>query len=111
MLKSIALRANRVTSTLKTICDGMLDGGALVLSEKVRFDDDAQQILMTDLHHAFKRAHGYSDLEIAQKRTALENTMIPETLETHVRRLRQVGFARAACWFQCFNFVSILAVK
>jgi len=63
------------------------------------------------LHHAFKRANGYSHLEIVQKRTALENTLIPETLDTHTRRLSEVGFSTVVSWFQCFNFVSLLAIK
>ena len=96
---------------LQRICDGMLPGGALLLSEKVCFSDSAQQQLMTELHHDFKRAHGYSDLEIAQKRTAIENCLIPESAETHIDRLHRVGFATVTPWFQCFNFVSILAVK
>ncbi len=93
------------------IAQGTLPGGALVLSEKVDFENPTDDELLTDLHHAFKRAHGYSQLEIAQKRTALENTLLRETLETHLGRLRQAGFSTATCWFQCFNFVSILAVK
>lgn len=96
---------------LQRIADNTLDGGALVLSEKICFDDQAQQQLMTDLHHRFKRANGYSDLEIAQKRASLENTLVPETLATHIERLQCAGFATTSCWFQCFNFVSILAVK
>ena len=48
---------------------------------------------------------------IAQKRTALENTLIPETTSTHLERLRKVGFSVVSVWFQCFNFVSILALK
>ena len=96
---------------LRRIAQGTADGGALVLSEKICFADAAQQRLMTELHHCFKRANGYSDLEIAQKRTALENMMVPETLETHLGRLRAAGFATASCWFQCFNFVSIIAEK
>lgn len=96
---------------LQRICDGLLPGGALLLSEKVCFSDSTQQQLMTELHHDFKRAHGYSDLEIAQKRTAIENCLIPETSETHIDRLHRVGFSTVAPWFQCFNFVSILAVK
>lgn len=98
-------------SVLQTIAQGTLPGGALVLSEKIAFQDPQQQELLTELHHNFKRAHGYSDLEIAQKRTALENTLIPETLECHLERLKTVGFETATCWFQCFNFVSILALK
>lgn len=96
---------------LAKIYRGTLDGGALVLSEKVSFPDPRQQELLSELHHSFKKANGYSELEIAQKRSALEKTLIPETLEAHLSRLRRVGFKTATCWFQCFNFVSILAVK
>jgi tRNA (cmo5U34)-methyltransferase len=96
---------------LRRVAKGTVKGGALVLSEKICFEDEAHQELLTTLHHSFKRANGYSDLEIAQKRTALENTLIPEYLETHLDRLKRVGFSVATCWFQCFNFVSILAVK
>lgn len=96
---------------LRKLCDGTRVGGALVLSEKVHFEDPARQSLMTELHHDFKRAHGYSELEIAQKRTALENTLVTETIEDHVQRLQDAGFGNVSLWFQCFNFVSILAVK
>lgn len=96
---------------LRRIARNTVNGGALVLSEKICFADESQQRLMTELHHRFKRANGYSDLEIAQKRAALENTLVPETLAAHVERLQQAGFTTTSCWFQCFNFVSILAVK
>jgi tRNA (cmo5U34)-methyltransferase len=66
---------------------------------------------MTDLHHDFKRANGYSELEIAQKRTALENVMRTDTLETHTKRLSQAGFKHISPWFQCFNFFSLIAIK
>ncbi len=96
---------------IQNIFQGMLPGGALLLSEKINFDDGRQQNLLTDLHHDFKRANGYSDLEIAQKRTALENTLITETLDAHCARLKTAGFRLVVPWLQCFNFVSILAVK
>lgn len=96
---------------LHDVVQALNPGGALLLSEKICFEQPAQQEMLTDLHHDFKRAHGYSDLEIAQKRSAIENRLIPETLETHLHRLRQVGFGVVVPWFQCFNFVSILAVK
>jgi tRNA (cmo5U34)-methyltransferase len=96
---------------LRKVAEATLDGGALVLSEKISFPNSDQQDLLTELHHSFKKANGYSELEIAQKRAALEKTLIPETIETHLNRLTEVGFRQAFCWFQCFNFVSILAVK
>ena len=66
---------------------------------------------MTDLHHDFKRANGYSELEIAQKRTALENVMKPDSLEEQITRLKNAGFKHITPWFQCFNFTSLIAIK
>ena len=59
----------------------------------------------------FKRSNGYSDLEIARKRSAIENVLIPETLATHRQRLRAAGFGSVDVWFQCFNFASMIAIK
>ena len=66
---------------------------------------------MIDLHHQFKRENGYSELEISQKRSLLENVLVPDTLEQHTARLAKVGFSRSRCWFQQYNFVSIFAIK
>jgi tRNA (cmo5U34)-methyltransferase len=96
---------------LKKIHTGLRPGGILILSEKIAFADPVAQALQIEMHHAFKRANGYNDLEISQKRSALEKVLIPETLEQHYRRLKQAGFARADLWFQCFNFVSLVARK
>ena len=96
---------------LQKIYQGLLPGGILILSEKLKFDDDRQQELQTQMHHVFKKAQGYSDLEISQKRTALENVLIPETLGQHQHRLQQVGFSSAEVWFQYFNFASMIALK
>lgn len=96
---------------LQRIAKGLIPGGVLILSEKLAFDDGEHQELMTQLHHNFKRANGYSDLEIAQKRTALENVLIPETYATHKQRLDEAGFRSTDLWFQCFNFASMLAFK
>ena len=96
---------------LTRIYSGLLPGGVLILSEKVAFNEQPHQDLMIELHHNFKRANGYSDLEIAQKRSAIENVLIPETLETHKERLKNSGFSSSDVWFQCFNFASMIAIK
>jgi tRNA (cmo5U34)-methyltransferase len=98
-------------SLLERICNGMRPGGVLILSEKVVFADEHLNTLLTDIHHDFKRAHGYSDLEISQKRTALENVLVPEPIAAHRERLKKAGFSSVDVWFQCFNFMSMLAVK
>ncbi|MES9963827.1 MAG: carboxy-S-adenosyl-L-methionine synthase CmoA, partial [Candidatus Sedimenticola sp. 20ELBAFRAG] len=94
---------------LKRIHQALLPGGILVLSEKITFDDAEEERLQMEMHHAFKRANGYNDLEISQKRTALDNVLIPETLQQHRERLLTAGYSRADLWFQCFNFVSLVA--
>jgi tRNA (cmo5U34)-methyltransferase len=77
----------------------------------VTFEDPHLDELNIDLHHQFKRANGYSDLEIAQKRSALENVLLPETLNQHKQRISQAGFSSCDVWFQCFNFASLVALK
>ncbi|MEN8168108.1 MAG: carboxy-S-adenosyl-L-methionine synthase CmoA [Pseudomonadota bacterium] len=96
---------------LQAIHEGLRPAGVLVLSEKISLPTSRAQNLFSDMHHAFKMAQGYSELEISQKRTALDRVLIPETLETHKKRLREVGFNTVEVWFQCFNFVSLLAIK
>ncbi len=96
---------------LRRIRAGLRPGGVLLLSEKLRFEPEPEQALMTRLHHAFKRANGYSELEIAQKRTALERVLIPDTPEQHRRRLAEAGFSGSRIWFQCLNFASWLAIR
>ena len=94
---------------LQRVHDGLRPGGILILSEKIAGADAAGDALLVDMHHAFKQANGYSKLEISRKRSALENVLTPETVEAHRQRLRQAGFQRADVWFQCFNFMSLVA--
>ncbi|MBP2167059.1 tRNA (cmo5U34)-methyltransferase [Erwinia toletana] len=96
---------------LNTIYQGLRPGGALVLSEKFSFADQQVGELLFNMHHDFKRANGYSELEISQKRSMLENVMLTDSVETHKQRLHTAGFEHAELWFQCFNFGSLIAVK
>ena len=105
------LRPDLRADLLKKIFKGLNQGGVLILSEKVICENTQQQSLYEDLHAEFKRANGYSDLEISQKRSALENVLIPETSEKHISRLTEIGFHPVSNWFQCFNFSSFCAIK
>ncbi len=97
-------------SLLKKIRSALAPGDALILSEKIKLDSPTMDDTMIAMHHDFKRAKGYSDLEIAQKRQALENVLIPEPLDIHFERLKKAGFSDGSCWFQCFNFASMIAI-
>jgi tRNA (cmo5U34)-methyltransferase len=91
---------------IEKIYSALRPGGVLILSEKI-----SGEPALTELHHVFKKANGYSELEIAQKRAALEKVLVTESLELHQHRLRTAGFSQAQPWFQCLNFVSLLAIK
>lgn len=96
---------------LKKIYDGMTPGALLVISEKIVFPDEKLNSLFIEMYHSFKESMGYSKLEISQKRTALENVLIPESLNAHRERLQNIGFHSFDAWFQCFNFASMVAFK
>ena len=96
---------------LARIHAAIIPGGALILSEKVIDTDAEAQQLAERLHADFKRSQGYSELEIAAKRTAIEDVLIPETLDAQKARLLDVGFQPVLVWYRQFNFASLLAVK
>ncbi len=96
---------------INKIYAGLRPGGILVLSEKLTFADPQVHELLDELHLDFKRANGYSELEISQKRSSLENVMRPDTLTQHEQRLEAQGFSHFNLWFQCFNFISMVAIK
>lgn len=96
---------------MQKICAALRPGGILVLSEKIVFPQPELNELFIDMYHQFKRVQGYSQLEISQKRAALENVLVPESIDAHKRRLQQAGFRSCDVWFQCFNFASMVAFK
>jgi tRNA (cmo5U34)-methyltransferase len=96
---------------LQKINRGLVPGGCLILSEKITFDDPEETQFNEAMHRAFKLANGYSDLEISQKRSALENVLVSDTLEIHYQRLREAGFSEIHNWFRCYNFASLIAIK
>lgn len=98
-------------AVIRTIYDGMLEGGALILSEKAHSGNDGADRLLNILHEQFKRTNGYSELEISQKRIALENVMILDSVDEHCQRLQRNGFSHVCQWFQGMTFRSFLAVK
>jgi tRNA (cmo5U34)-methyltransferase len=94
---------------LQRIRAGLVPGGVLILAEKFAAPVGRESDWLTTLHEDFKRANGYSELAIARKRTALEQVLIPESLEEHEQRLAEAGFAGSVRWFQSLNFVAWLA--
>ncbi len=96
---------------INKIYQGLNPGGVLIVSEKIHFDDEQKQAEMTKLYLDFKRANGYSELEIAAKRQAIENVLITDNQHTHFDRFKIAGFSQSLCHFQCLNFASFLVLK
>lgn len=96
---------------LQKIHQGLNKDGVLVLSEKLTMSSEELDAHIIDIHHDFKKQNGYSDMEIAQKRAALENVLVPDTREQHYTRFQKSGFSQYDTWFQHYNFASFIAVK
>lgn len=96
---------------INKVYNALKPGGILVLSEKLGYKDAIINNTMIALHHQFKRDNGYSDLEISQKRSALENVMQLDTVDEHIERLKTAGFSHICRWYQHFNFSSTYAIK
>jgi len=96
---------------VKRMYDSLLPGGALIISEKTINENEEINKSLISLHESFKRENGYSETEIAQKRKAIEDVLIPESIEQHLKRLSDAGFKKPLVQMQCINFASFLAVK
>jgi tRNA (cmo5U34)-methyltransferase len=96
---------------LERIFDALVPGGILLLTEKVVHPHPLLDALQQSFYYRFKAENGYSRMEVSQKREALENVLIPETIEQHLARLQRVGFRACDVWLKWFNFASLLALK
>ena len=96
---------------VRTLYEGLTDKGCLILVEKVLGENSTFNRLFIEHYYAFKRGNGYSDLEIAQKREALENVLIPYRLEENKELLRGQGFKHVDVFFKWYNFCGMIAMK
>lgn len=85
--------------------------GLFIFSEKIVFEDKVLNKQMIDLYYDFKRQQGYSEFEIAQKREALENVLIPYTEEENKAMLKNAGFSTIETIFKWGNFATFIAKK
>lgn len=105
------IRPMRRAEFLKKIYASLRPGGVLILSEKVISHDPALNRNFIDFYLDFKRAQGYSEIEISKKREALENVLVPFSIEENRKLLEQAGFKSVESFFQWFNFISFVAIK
>lgn len=96
---------------VRSIYDGLNENGCLILVEKVLGGDSHFNRLFIKLYYDMKRRNDYSDTEIAQKREALENVLIPYRLEENIELLRRNHFGGVEVFYKWYNFAGLIAVK
>jgi tRNA (cmo5U34)-methyltransferase len=96
---------------IREIFDGMTEKGGLIIFEKLVLPDSMLNRVFIELYYEMKRRNGYSNVEIAKKREALENVLVPYRVDENVTLLRDAGFRHVDEFFRWYNFCGLLAVK
>jgi len=96
---------------LKNIFDGLLPDGVVIVVEKILAEDSAFNRDFIKYYYDMKRRNHYSDMEIAQKREALENVLIPYKLSENITLLRNAGFSHCEVFFKWYNFTGFIGKK
>jgi len=96
---------------IRNIYNNLKKGGCLIIIEKILSDNSMLNRLFINLYYEFKERKGYSKLEIAQKREALENVLVPYTIDENIALLKRNGFGAVDMFFKWYNFAGLIAVK
>lgn len=96
---------------VKKIFNSLKEEGIFIFSEKIIFEDKVLNKQMIDLYYEFKKTQGYSEFEIAQKREALENVLVPYTEEENKKMIIDAGFKSIESLFKYGNFITFMAKK
>ena len=105
------IRPSNRSILLKNIYNALVPGGSLIVIEKVNSKIPGLNKTFIDFHHQFKKEKGYSKLEISQKREALENVLIPWTVEQNNHLIQIAGFSTVDLFFKWNNFAGFIALK
>jgi tRNA (cmo5U34)-methyltransferase len=96
---------------VKKIYNLLNDKSFFIFSEKVVFEDKILDKQIIDIYYNYKKMQGYSEVEIAKKREALENVLIPFTIKENILMCKEAGFSEVNTIFQWANFVTFVAKK
>ena len=96
---------------LESIYRQMNDGACLILIEKILAEDTDLNRQFIKYYYDLKRRNNYDEMEISQKREALENVLIPYKLSENLQMLAEAGFSKTEVFFKWYNFAGIIAIK
>ena len=96
---------------IEDIYSQMNENGCLILIEKVLGEDSMFNRQFIKYYYDYKRRNNYNEMEIAQKREALENVLIPYKLMENRELLLNTGFRYVETFFKWYNFCGMVSVK
>lgn len=96
---------------IRDIYKGLRPGGILILIEKILAEESRFNRDFIEYYYNYKRRNHYSELEISQKREALENVLVPYKLSENITMLRNEGFSHCEVFLKWYNFAGLIAVK
>lgn len=105
------IRPMQRDALVRTIADALNDGGVFIFSEKVVSEDPKLNKELIDCYYDYKKVQGYSEYEIVQKREALENVLIPYTMNENISMAKNNGFKTCDLLFRWANFATFIALK
>lgn len=96
---------------ISKIFQSLKSEGVFLMSEKMLSSDKVLDRLMIEKYYQYKASQGYSQIEINQKREALENVLVPYTQEENFSMLKNTGFRSVEILFKWVNFALLIARK
>lgn len=96
---------------VRSVYNGLITGGVFILIEKILAEENSFNRDFIRYYYDMKRRNHYSDMEIAQKREALENVLIPYKLSENILLLRECAFSHTEVFFKWYNFAGLIAIK
>ncbi len=103
------IRPIKRDSFVKKIYNSLDEDGYFIFSEKIIYSDKILHKITIDLYLEFKKSQGYSEFEIAQKREALENVLVPYTEEENKKMICDAGFKDVQTLIKWGNFTTFIA--
>ena len=99
-------------AVLQSIYDGLVDGGALFISEKVYCYTGMFQDIFTSSYYDYKR-QSFTEKEIWDKERSLRTMLKPNTHDENMQLLMKVGFEqdKITMFYKYFGFEGLVCVK
>lgn len=96
---------------LARINEGLIEGGGLLIVEKISAEHSGFEDMWTELYWDFKRRQGFTPEQILEKANSIRGVMKPLTVQENFDLLWQTGYSRVDMFFKWYNWAGFLAIK